>query len=257
MRSLVRPRYLAPFALLALAACGGRIASSDDSPAAAGNGGTSSSTSNSTTANAADNYGSLTATVPVPPGLGLTRLSYSVTDSATGAYAASDSAMLSGSTATLLIGLLAGSYTIHVTVTDDSNTVTCTATAPVAISPMGHMTQLALTLDCPTVIADAGPPQGEVALRATIPNPFDVSVVYVSITGPAAYSTVVQDGATGRVYGFQVVATLPAGTGYMGTVSGITTDGKVRCVGSTGLSVAAGTTTAVDVQVQCTLVDAG
>jgi acid phosphatase len=103
---------------------------------------------------------------------------------------------------------------------------------------------------------------GSIGMQLTLPNGSELDTVHWTLTGPNGASTVVQSGnvnvANSKAIAF-VVGAIPAGSNYVITLTGTTTDGKVTCAGSATFSVAPHKTTAVSVTLACSVAagDAG
>jgi hypothetical protein len=100
---------------------------------------------------------------------------------------------------------------------------------------------------------------GQLGMNLTLPGGETVNLVTYTVTGPGGYSqsgsVPVQNSIT---ISFQL-SNIPAGNNYSITISGMSTDGTVNCIGSATFNIVARTTTTVTDVLQCNaaLPDAG
>jgi hypothetical protein len=94
---------------------------------------------------------------------------------------------------------------------------------------------------------------GSVGMQLTLPGGENISVIHWAITGPNGTTNVVQSSSV-TVQALSIhflVGDIPAGSGYLATLSGTSTDSTVSCTGSAPFNVTAHATTLVSVQLAC------
>jgi hypothetical protein len=96
------------------------------------------------------------------------------------------------------------------------------------------------------------PTLGEVSLQLRIPEGFRFSVFNYDIAGPSFHTSGQLKTATSTTIS-GLITEIPAGTGYVVTLTAIDDDHTVGCRGTSNMSVVAGVTTTVDVPVSCKL----
>jgi phospholipase C len=97
---------------------------------------------------------------------------------------------------------------------------------------------------------------GTLGMQLTLPGGDQVNSVQWTITGPGGASTVVESGTVNLQNSSTVsflVGGIPAGTGYVISLSGKSTDGTATCAGSASFNVTARATTEVSVTLQCSV----
>jgi phospholipase C len=103
-------------------------------------------------------------------------------------------------------------------------------------------------------ISPAHESTGSVAMKLTIPGGAQINTISWTITGPSGASTVVETGTVNVQNSIAinfVVGGIPVGTGYTISLTGVSTNGAVTCLGSAPFSITARTTTNVSVPLQC------
>ncbi len=108
------------------------------------------------------------------------------------------------------------------------------------------------------VVAPNG--SGTVGAQLTLPAGQLIEVVQWVITGPHNAATVVQRGSVSipntNVVSF-LASGIPAGTGYLISLSGTAIDGSVTCAGSSSFAIQSHETTPVPVVMACTVATSG
>jgi hypothetical protein len=101
---------------------------------------------------------------------------------------------------------------------------------------------------------------GSVGMQLLIPGGANLGPIAWTIAGPGGAPTVVRSGTVQVLYSnaiMFVVADIPAGTGYVATLTATSTNGSVRCAGSSAFDISAGATTSTSVLMQCSSTPSG
>lgn len=101
--------------------------------------------------------------------------------------------------------------------------------------------------------AAAGQDTGSVGFQLTLPGGDQIASINWDITGPNGATTVVQSGSvTVQALGAQfMVGSIPTGSNYRVTLSGVSPDAGIECSGSATFDVATHAVTHVAVQLDC------
>jgi hypothetical protein len=113
--------------------------------------------------------------------------------------------------------------------------------------------------DLPNAPASHGAELGSLGIQLTLPGGQAIPVITWAIAGPNGAATLVQSGSVASD-GDQVkllVGGLQPGIGYRITLSGAAIDGSVTCTGSAPFDIVAHATTAVVVELACTVATTG